>query len=849
MKGEKKLAKRRKAAALLALFLAALMVLSILAPVMQVFAYGAELTYEGESHQPNGTFSLVQNDQFSIKGQVGFDINGVNRYIVDEVVPFHFTLENKGGPFQGQLQLRVNQAYSDTDYSSQYMLYYVPVELTGSGTTEYDMYVSVPTITSVFSVRLVDEENKVVYSTEVFAKPSDWRSAWTGIVSDHPQELNYWRSMDERNNDSFHTETADYTYTYEAPPSGTFFGTTLLKPEELPNNWAALQNFRILVINDCTTQSFTEEQKQALLEWVESGGLLVLGSGENGSKVLGGLSDVFPVTQADATIQRTTTFSEIHASADLTLSQAQLPNGQVLMEDDGVCLASYEKVGNGTVLLCAWDLGKNPTASMEGMDRMMELLMESCNPNVFSLRDSNYYYQSNISDLQSISKRLAPPDMDIMRILFLGLAGYALLIGPILYIVLKKIDRRERAWVVIPCGAVVVSLLVVGFSSTSKFHQPFLSTASIFPLEEGETTTTANVAVSVMGGKKGSMEVDFGESISPFGMNSYQGYNLYQMGSNNHVFRGLLYGGSSEYQTMTFYNESSWQENSFNMKQPVDLGGTVEVNSTVDQAGLTITVTNNTQFDLQDVVYNIGSSYVKMDYLPAGESGSMTLSMDDQGDEYDNLRNLFPYQDASLFQSSAESERTYTKWRMIRLDENEYKRLNGKLYAFFDQSVWDQTPTINGEEAMVQNMTLLTMEVPLLVEGNANYYLPYGVIYANDVVDDNGTSLLYTPQDMGFYASSAGYATAVFELNELRPTQLGIHWELYGYSNDVLSFELYNQQTGQWELISLDEMMDATPYVSQEGKVQVRVPVEGRGTDIWMDGMRPTISVKGGVQE
>ena len=263
-----------------------------------------------------------------------------------------------------------------------------------------------------------------------------------------------------------------------------------------------------------------------------------------------------------------------------------------------------------------------------------------------------------------------------------------------------------------------------------------------------------------------------------------------------------------------------------------------------------MTVKNNTGFDLQDVVYNIGSSYVKMDYLPAGESGSMTISMDEeQADQYDNLRNLFPYQDGGMFQSSVESEQIYSKWRMIRMVENEVNRVNGKLYAFLDQSFWRQRPLVNGEETLTKSLTLLSMEVPLEIEANAAFYLPYGVFYADDVVNDAGNSLLYSQQDLSFYASQAGYATAIFDLSGMMPQTAAVRWELYGYSSDVLEFSIYNVQSGQWDPLALEEEFPTEPYLTEDGRMEVRVAVDGHGTDVWMDGMRPTLMMKGGAGE
>ena len=93
MKKRSKGEKRRQAAAVLAVFLAVLMVLGVLSPLFAAMAYGAEPTYQGEVQQADGTFEEVPSDRFAVTAEVGYEIDGVRRYIVQETTPVFFHVQ------------------------------------------------------------------------------------------------------------------------------------------------------------------------------------------------------------------------------------------------------------------------------------------------------------------------------------------------------------------------------------------------------------------------------------------------------------------------------------------------------------------------------------------------------------------------------------------------------------------------------------------------------------------------------------------------------------------------------------------------------------------------------------
>lgn len=66
-------------------------------------------------------------------------------------------------------------------------------------------------------------------------------------------------------------------------------GLVLLDQKALPSDARGLELLDILLINGFSTESLTEDQRTAILQWVERGGTLLLGTGQEAEKGPGGI--------------------------------------------------------------------------------------------------------------------------------------------------------------------------------------------------------------------------------------------------------------------------------------------------------------------------------------------------------------------------------------------------------------------------------------------------------------------------------------------------------------------------------------------------------------------------------
>ncbi len=78
------------------------------------------------------------------------------------------------------------------------------------------------------------------------------------------------------------------------------------------------------------------------------------------------------------------------------------------------------------------------------------------------MEDDRYYHYSSMSNFP-------PLGMGTVKLLLGLLAVYIFIVGPVLYLVLKKLDKREKGWIAIPALAAVFVAAVFAVSRTSLY--------------------------------------------------------------------------------------------------------------------------------------------------------------------------------------------------------------------------------------------------------------------------------------------------------------------------------------------------------------------------------------------
>jgi hypothetical protein len=225
----------------------------------------------------------------------------------------------------------------------------------------------------------------------------------------------------------------------------------------LPPDPLAWEGLDVLVLNDVDTTTLSAEQQEALATWVAQGGHLIVGGGTGAALTAAGVADLLPVTVGGTRSVSSLQALGEYVSAPLAIgpyavAETVLRDGEVLIAQDDLILLARRTYGAGQVDFVAFDAGLNPFVNWDDAVRLWEWIVGARATSAQRLAIRNGY--SAFEAVNALPGRGLPSTLHILGFLLV----YALLIGPINYVILHKLDRRELAWVTIP-------MLILGFSA------------------------------------------------------------------------------------------------------------------------------------------------------------------------------------------------------------------------------------------------------------------------------------------------------------------------------------------------------------------------------------------------
>ena len=228
-----------------------------------------------------------------------------------------------------------------------------------------------------------------------------------------------------------------------------------ISPGELPGESLLLGVADVIMLNPAGASTLNEEQVRALKEWVELGGSLVLfegaGAGEGGN-----FADISPVRVTGGKVVDGK-LAGLRSGGPLEVASGELAAGRALAIENGVPVLARRALGAGEVIYCGAaprDLGS------EARGVWSALLRGAVPEQVYKDRASGRTYglgagsAGQLVSPSSYIPRLAGPPVPLLAALWLV---YTAAVGPLLYFLLRRADRRDWAWALVPAAALVAA--------------------------------------------------------------------------------------------------------------------------------------------------------------------------------------------------------------------------------------------------------------------------------------------------------------------------------------------------------------------------------------------------------
>ncbi|MGH2460310.1 MAG: hypothetical protein ACRDIY_15750, partial [Chloroflexota bacterium] len=275
---------------------------------------------------------------------------------------------------------------------------------------------------------------------------------------------------------------------------------------DLPTNPQLLSGLDCLIVSDYATRGMSPLQQSALTSWVDDGGILTVGTGPTGSSTVDGLpSDLLPA-KLDGT-------APVHSLDSLSgylgvspgttgpwlAGNLKVTDGTVTVADESQPLIVVGKRGKGAVFMLALSLTQKPLRGWSGLDHLWTYILSFAPAPrsafvSFIGQDSGWGRAPR--DVLIHGGSAANPDT---RRLIAGLILFTILIGPVNYLVLARLGRRDLALLTMPLLAGLATAGALAFAGQHRQGDVVINQVSIVQTWDGGGIGRVHSFVGVFG--------------------------------------------------------------------------------------------------------------------------------------------------------------------------------------------------------------------------------------------------------------------------------------------------------------------------------------------------------------
>jgi len=351
------------------------------------------------------------------------------------------TASNQGVDWEGIVRVCVYDSYGGEE-----CVYDTVLSLPQGSTKQFVVRIpkeSIGNLSGAVHVSLLDKKSAMV-AEEVFKRLllQDIDMISVGILSDTYQSLTYLDMGGEN----------VYYGGNERP--------VRLLELDASNLINTLDALLYLVIDNYDTSTLTDEMTESIEQWVNSGGMLIVGTGRHAEDTLEGL-DFLNLQCMKVDEPGEGAYSTDYAVDLSQFYRASLldSNGQYHMDDSSMIMIS--SWGDGAMEVVPYalsDLGQ----TIENWESIAWELLQNANGYVHVPKDyGSQQYEEYFYILYRIFRMFGNGGSRLnFAVLKLIVVLYVIIVGPVLYLLLRALKKRDWYWIAVPVTALVGIFLV-----------------------------------------------------------------------------------------------------------------------------------------------------------------------------------------------------------------------------------------------------------------------------------------------------------------------------------------------------------------------------------------------------
>jgi len=388
-------------------------------------------------------------------------------------------LQNTGPSIQGELRLDAG-SQSSARFSTE-------VTLPTGAHQVYVLHAQPPTFQRTAKVQLVVNE-QVVDSVDVAYLVHDLGQLVVGVIAERPQAL---------------VSQIDLPANQMLGLAPALIPLSVADLPTRPEGWGTLDR---LVWQDIDSNQLSPEQLEAMRSWIAGGGRLVIVGGSAGIGTLSAFPDDLLPYRPTATVDLdpavlTTLLGRTPADAAVLPAMAgTLGSGRPLATAGDRVVAAELAYGSGAVTIYGFDPTTPWLAESKSVSALWTAALPSRAGDGTLLQDDSQLVQA----VYRLPNLALPPTAGLLALL----AGYIVVIGPINYIVLRRLDRRELAWVTMPVLVVGFAAAAFGYGAVLRGTDVAVNEVAIIRGAPDATEATAQVYFGVFSPTRSTYQVD-----------------------------------------------------------------------------------------------------------------------------------------------------------------------------------------------------------------------------------------------------------------------------------------------------------------------------------------------------
>lgn len=785
----------------------------------------------------------LQSSDLSLDVQAGYD----GYYQEGQWVPLRVQVSNDGPDVDAVLR-----AVDDASFAAE-VVYSRPIELPSGSRKEVFLYFSNDGYVSSLDVELV-ANNRRLASTNVLLRQVGLGDVLYGILSDNPSAFSDLGLV--------------------APISGNA-QVAVLTVDDLPPVAEAWRALDVLVFSDVDTGQLNAQQREAMHAWVTSGGRVIVSGGPGWTRTAAGLDTLLPVQGAgSATLSNLSSFAEamglsgqdLNGEAFVTEGQP-LPGAQVAVSQDGVPLWVWQEIGLGRVDYLAMDPALEPLRSSPNMETLWRSIMVegSSAPSWSQGFVANWYYAREA--VVSIPGVSLPSALQLCGFL----SVYVMIIGPLNYIVLRRMKRTELAWVTVPGVVLLFSAMAYVTGYQVRGSRAILHRLTLVQSWSDSEVARVDSVIGLWSPRRSTYDLRVGENLlaqplpGDYGGGLGASANRLIEQTEGSTLRGVRVDvGAVQSFLVEGYAPAVHVDSDLSMT--LDSGGGLRVDGEV---------WNDSGVDLEDAVLLAAGAAQQLGDLPDGDSASINLSLlsgyataasvngfqvvpGGAGSVPANYGGYAGYDSTvddilgtSYCYGSNELQR---RCNLLRAAIDQYAGVAGRgpgvyLVGWSDESPVDVS-VVDANSANVDT-SVYFFALPVTVEQVGQSITVPPSLMTWSQIDMGQSYSSYAPYEI--YLSPTMEGPVAFRYEPLPIVSLGsvtgltVHIEGYQPTSNIAppNVELWDWSESKWEVVSVNWGDSAVPqperFVNRAGAVHLRLWVDNTSQGISVDRVDVTL--------